>query len=457
MNASTEILRARELRAPRYTSYPTALEFDARFGAEDYRRELLASNSEPIPAPLLLYLHIPFCRAACHYCGCTKIVSRNEQRHASYCASLRREIALHGALVDGDREVRQIHFGGGTPNLLRPRALAGLLTAVAGAFRLADDCELSLEVDPRVTRPKDPEAWSLIGFNRISVGVQDTDPRVQRAVNRLQTSASIRQLTQAARRSGLQSINYDLIYGLPLQTLDSFRRTLDFVLEQRPERVAAFHYAHLPHRLQGQRAIKLADLPDLDNRLALQQLIQDRLTADGYIAIGMDHFALPEDPLVQALSDGSLGRSFQGYTSFGQCDTIGLGMSAISSVGPCYAQNHSDISAYQQAVDQRKLATARGRLCSDNDLLRRAIIQDIMCRQRVDLNAYAHRLGRDFASHFPTELQALRQLDPQARLVSVNRGSLQVTAAGHRYLRLIAQCFDAYSPARQAQQLAVAV
>lgn len=439
--AASDLIRD-ELRAPRYTSYPTALSFHPGIGPAQYREQVAASNAEPIPAPLLLYLHLPFCRWGCFYCGCHKQVSRNEQRHADYCETLVREIRLQGALFDSDRPVRQIHLGGGTPNLMRPRALGRLLSAITGSFRLAEDCELSLEIDPRVAQPRDPLAWAALGFDRVSIGVQDIDIEVQKAINRVQPPALVAALTRQLRAAGIEQINYDLIYGLPRQSPKSFARTLDFVIGQRPSRLAAFHYAHLPARLPAQRAIREEELPDAGQRQEIRSLIHERLCAAGYLAIGLDHYALPEDSLVQARRDGTLGRGFQGYTAFGGCDTLGLGASAISSIGACYAQNHPDLKAWADAIARDELAIGRGYLRDRDDMLRGALIEQLMCQQQIDFAALERRFRVPLAGYFEQDLRRLRALDPGQQLALVGPSGLRVTAAGRPYLRLLALCFD---------------
>ncbi len=441
MAPATDLL-CQELRAPRYTSYPTALSFHPGFGPAQYREQVAASNAEPIPAPLLLYLHLPFCRQGCFYCGCHKQVSRDPQRHADYCDTLIREIRLQGGLFDGDRPVRQIHFGGGTPNLMRPRALGRLLCAITDSFRLAQDCELSLEVDPRVAQSRDPLAWAALGFDRVSIGVQDIDIAVQKAINRVQPPALVAALTRQLRAAGIEQINYDLIYGLPRQSCRSFARTLDFVLDQRPSRLAAFHYAHLPDRLPAQRAISSDELPGVAERLAIRTLIHERLCAAGYVAIGLDHYALPEDALAVAQQDGSLGRGFQGYTPFGDCDSLGLGASAISSIGPCYAQNHSDPAAWAEAVRRGGLAICRGYLRDPDEMLRGALIEQLMCQQRIEFAALERRFQVPVARYLEQDLQRLHAFDPEHQLVRVDPDGLRVTEPGRQYLRLLAQCFD---------------
>lgn len=454
--ADPELLRD-ELRAPRYTSYPTALSFHAGVGPAQYREQVAASNADPVPPPLLLYLHLPFCRSGCFYCGCHKVVSRNERRHADYCAMLMREIQLQGELFKADRPVRQIHFGGGTPNLLRPRALGRLLCSITKHFRLAEDCELSLEIDPRVAEPHDPLAWAALGFDRVSIGVQDIDIGVQKAINRVQPPVMVAALTRQLRAAGIERINYDLIYGLPRQTVSGFSRTLDFAIEQRPSRLAVFHYAHLPERLPAQRAIRPSELPSPGERQEIRALIHDRLCAAGYAAIGLDHYALPEDALAVAHRAGKLARGFQGYTPFGGCDTIGLGASAISSIGPCYAQNHSDLAAWSAAIQRDEPAICRGYLRNQEDMLRGALIEQLMCQQQIDFGVLGRRFRVSLAQYLEPDLERLRAFDPEGRLALISPTGVRVTASGRAYLRLLAQCFDPSLRGGTEAELATAV
>ena len=446
--AARHSLLAREQRAPRYTSYPTAMEFSGDFSEQDYRQAVQRTNEEPTPAPLSLYLHIPFCSSACFYCGCHKVISRNADSHEHYLRCLLKEIELQGALFAPDRPVRQIHFGGGTPNLLRPRQLARILNAIVQQFQLAEDCEISLEVDPREYRPRDAQAWALMGFNRISIGVQDTDPQVQRLINRRQSSAGISSLVRESRVAGIGSVNFDLIYGLPGQTPETFEQTLNFVEALRPERLAIFHYAHMPARFPAQRAIDEHDLPSLASSFDIHKQSRDRLLAAGYTHIGMDHYALPQDPLARAQTDGTLRRNFQGYTVLGDCDLIGFGLSAISQVGNCLAQNLTQLDSYERCLEQNRLAITRGLTCSDDDRVRSHIIEQIMCDGGIDARDLEDNWQVSLETDFGRELDKLGRLDPQGRWCRLVNRRLIITPEGQDFLRLIAQCFDAYADRR---------
>lgn len=450
-----ENLRLAELRAPRYTSYPTALEFHDRVGPADLLKQMDCTNQEPIPAPLSLYIHLPFCASACFYCGCNRIVSRNAQRRSDYLDLIEREIDLLSDHLDRDRRVVQIHFGGGTPNTYRPLELARLIRTLSAQFSISADCEISMEVDPRQYQPGDALAWAALGINRISLGVQDVDADVQRAINRPQSRGLIVELVDEARKANMRGINFDLIYGLPKQTLAGVDDNIDLVALLRPDRIAVFHYAHLPDRFPAQRAIADADLPDLATRLAMQTRYAEQLTQLGYRHIGLDHFSHPDDTLSRALAQGTLHRNFQGYSTSAGCDIIGLGISAISHVGRLYAQNHSDIARYREALEQGHLATTRGYERSDEDIQRHAIIQQVMCQQHID---YAQAGGaKAFQDKYADALARLRALDPNGRLVNIGSDALHILPAGRSVLRLIAQCFDRYAPNRAMTKLARAV
>ena len=448
-------LRDKELRAPRYTSYPTALEFSDAIGPADLLQHIDSTNQEPIPAPLSLYIHLPFCASACFYCGCNRIISRSEARRAEYLGLIEREIELLAVHLDTDRPVMQIHFGGGTPNSHRPLELARLIRSLSTRFSIDPKCEISMEVDPRLFQPGDALAWAALGFNRISLGVQDVSLKVQTAINRVQPRERITELVDEARKADMHGINFDLIYGLPRQTLRSVDDNIELVAQLQPERIAVFHYAHMPQRFAAQRAIADSALPDLSTRLAMQSRYSEKLTRLGYRHIGLDHFSRPDDALARALAQGTLQRNFQGYSTQADNDIIGLGVSAISDVGRLYAQNHSDINHYQDALQRGQLATARGLQRSDEDLQCHALIQQIMCQQHID---FAQAGGSEaFKQRYADALSRLRALDPLGELVSIESDALHILPAGRSALRLIAQCFDRYAANRAAHKLARAV
>ena len=347
---------------PRYTSYPTAPQFSMDFDERALREAVRESNGDPIPRPLSIYVHVPFCQSPCFYCGCNRIITRDRYRADAYLARLHREIALSAAMFDRDREVVQLHFGGGTPNFLSTTQLRDVVDALRRQFRFSSrsDNDVSIELDPRWMSPDDVRALADIGFNRASLGVQDFDPAVQAAVNRHQSAEETLGIIDACRRYGLRSINVDLIYGLPKQSRDGFAATLEKVIAARPDRLAVYSYAHLPDLFKPQQRIDAADLPSPETKLALLQLAIDKLGAAGYTYIGMDHFALPDDDLALAQARGSLHRNFMGYTTHADTDLVGLGVSAISHIGASFSQNPRDLSTWQAAIDEGHLPGVPG-------------------------------------------------------------------------------------------------
>jgi len=444
MKLDAELIRRYDGHGPRYTSYPTAVHFHTGFDEQCYRRAALLSNSARA-RPLSMYVHIPFCEHPCFYCGCNKIITRNRAHADQYLQRLYREVELQGALLDRSRAIRQLHFGGGTPTYLTSTQLSALFDQLGRHFNIdrSEQREFSIEIDPRTLQEDSLAALSALGFNRISLGVQDFDPDVQRAVNRLQSTEQVAHCVEQARALGFRSVSFDLIYGLPLQTLASFGRSLDSVIAIRPDRVAAYGYAHMPRLFKAQRAIRAEQLPDAETRLQLLQLTVERLTEAGYVYIGMDHFALPEDDLARALRDGTLHRNFQGYSTHGDCDLIGLGVSAISAVGSCYAQNRKQLSGYYQALDQQRLPIERGITLSVDDMVRRDIIQCLMCRGQLAIHDIESRYALDFKTSFSGELTALELLESDG-LVTHHDAMINVTERGRALLRNIAMVFDAY-------------
>jgi len=439
------VLRRYEGVGPRYTSYPTAPQFRTDFGEEQLRRCAWRSNLLTAPRQLSLYIHVPYCFSPCFYCACNRRISRDPSRGESYVARVLQEVRLVAPLFDTGREVIQLHFGGGTPNFLPPAQLARLVAGLDRGFRLsrAPERDFSIELDPRHVHEGDISALADLGFNRVSLGVQDFDPRVQRAINRVQGSAETLTVIESCRRSGLRSVNIDLIYGLPLQTAAGFSATLDIVIAAHPERVAVYGYAHMPNLFKAQRQIESAQLPDPEARLTLLQLAVDRLSAAGYRYIGMDHFALPEDDLARAQESGRLHRNFMGYTTHAGCDLIGLGSSAISHIGSSFSQNHREISDWEAALDNHCLPVGRGVELSADDLLRADVIQQLMCRGEVDLRATERRHGIDFAAYFADALERLVPLIEDG-LVKSEPAFIRATPRGRLLLRSIAMLFDRY-------------
>lgn len=438
-----DLIRRYDRQGPRYTSYPTAPQFNAGFDSRAYRTAALLSNSEL--KPLSLYLHVPFCASPCFYCGCNRVITRDPAHAERYVAALSAEIALQGRLFHRQRPVEQVHFGGGTPTFLSAGQLAEVLRQLRTHFSLVDSerREYSIEIDPRTVDGTTIAALAQLGFNRISLGVQDFDTRVQEAVNRIQSIEQTEAVVDHARHHGIRQISFDLIYGLPRQTVAGFARTLREVVRIRPNRVAVYGYAHLPSVFKAQRQIDADELPSPAERLTLLQLTIDHLTAAGYVYVGMDHFALPEDPLVRALQSGQLQRNFQGYSSHADCDLVGLGVSAIGKVGDAYAQNAKDLSDYYAAVENHQLAIAKGMRMNSDDRVRRDVIQQLMCEGRVDYDRVAQDHCVDFPTYFASELERLTPMREDGLLTQSDR-SIDITDQGRLLVRSVAMIFDAY-------------
>jgi oxygen-independent coproporphyrinogen-3 oxidase len=440
-------------RGPRYTSYPTAVQFQPGFGESDYRAEVRRSDAAAPDAPLSLYVHIPFCHSLCYYCGCSKIVTRHAERAEDYLVLLIREIELQGALFSRTRTVEQLHFGGGTPTYLDSAQMRRLFDALNASFSLCPDerREFSIEIDPRTVSPADIAALAESGFNRISMGVQDFEADVQQAVNRIQSAEETGALVRAAREAGFRSLSLDLIYGLPLQTVDGFERTLERVLEMRPDRLAVYSYAHLPQMFRAQRLIHEEQLPEPSVKLEILRTTIERLTDAGYVYIGMDHFALADDELVKAQQRGELQRNFQGYSTHGNSDLVGLGMTSIGQVGDCYAQNAKEMAPYRAALEQGKLPIVKGLLMTADDRIRRSVIQDIMCRGELDYGAVSKRSGIEFERYFASEIANLLTLERDG-LIEPTPTGFRVCERVRLLLRAIAMTFDGYLAAHRPQQ-----
>jgi oxygen-independent coproporphyrinogen-3 oxidase len=440
-----ELLRRYDRPGPRYTSYPTAPQFSGTFGEPALREAIAASNGDPIPRRLSLYVHLPFCESPCFYCGCNRIITRDKARAESYLARLYREIDLVAALFDRDREVIQLHLGGGTPNFLSTAQLGELVDSLRRQFHFAERAErdISIELDPRHVTADDVAGLAAIGFNRASLGVQDFDPEVQAAVNRPQDVAETLAVIAACRDAGLRSVNVDLIYGLPRQTPAGFARTLEAVVGARPDRLAVYSYAHLPALFKPQRQIDERALPTAEAKLGLLQLAIERLTAAGYVYIGMDHFALPDDALARAQARGGLHRNFMGYTTHADSDLVGLGVSAISHIGDSFSQNPRDLPSWQAALDEGRLPVFRGMRLSEDDQLRADLIQRLMCQGEIPIAALERRYAIDFARYFADALARLQPLITDG-LVRREPGRIIVSTQGRLLLRNIAMCFDRY-------------
>ncbi len=428
-------------RGPRYTSYPTALQFDESFAVADYER--VARDSNKSGRPLSIYVHIPFCRSLCYYCACNKIVTRNQERVRSYLVNLEREIDLQSALFDDSRCVEQLHFGGGTPTYLNRKQMWALMADLRQAFSFdeSDRREFSIEVDPRAVERNTIALLADLGFNRLSLGVQDFDQGVQKAVNRVQSVESVCKLVSDAKENQFRSVSFDLIYGLPHQTVASFDRTLELVLAIRPERLAIYNYAHLPARFKGQRMINDADIPSGQTKLEILHHTIDKLGSSDYVYIGMDHFALPDDDLVAAKKSRTLQRNFQGYSTHGDCDLIGLGVSAIGGIGNAFAQNSTSTSEYETLLSSGTLPIKRGIEVDQDDRIRADVIQQLMCHDCLQISDFESAHGIDFSSYFQDELNNLAPLVIDG-LVNVNDSEIEITPSGKLLLRSVAMVFD---------------
>lgn len=444
-SCDTEILRRYDRPGPRYTSYPTAPQFTTAFNEERLRWHILRSNSEPIPRPISLYVHVPYCFSPCFYCGCNRVITRDVAKGERYLEHLLLEIERMAPLFDCDRDVMQLHFGGGTPNFLRPEQLGRLLQSLARRFHFSavPERDFSIELDPRYVRNGDIAKLAQLGLNRASLGVQDFDPEVQNAVNRVQSVEETLAVIEACRDSGFRSLNVDLIYGLPRQTIEGFGRTLETVIEARPDRLAIYGYAHLPELFKAQRPIKTEELPNAETRLSLLRLAIERLTAAGYLYIGLDHFALPGDDLSRAQTAGKLHRNFMGYTTHAECDLVGLGVSAISHIGDSYSQNPRDVSGWETALESGHLPVWRGMELDDDDILRADVIQSLMCAGEVDIAAVERRHDIDFHAYFADAGDRLQRLAAEGLLLR-SRNRIAATSQGRYLLRIIAMCFDRY-------------
>ncbi|MGF6148091.1 Oxygen-independent coproporphyrinogen-III oxidase [Kingella potus] len=436
-----ELISALPSSGPRYTSYPTADRFHQDFGEAEYLEALALRGAGALNKPLSLYIHIPFCDTICYYCGCNKIITKDKTRADEYLEYLEREMALLAPHLNGSSPLAQLHFGGGTPTFLSDGQLDRVFAMIRRHFTLLPDGEYSIEIDPRKVSRDTVRHLGRLGFNRMSVGIQDFDPKVQQAVNRIQSVEETRNVIEAARESGFKSVSVDLIYGLPHQSLESIRPTIDTVLSLDPDRLALYHYAHLPHIFKPQRRIDTAAVPSSEEKLDILQYAVRRLGEAGYVFIGMDHFAKPDDELTVALREGFLQRNFQGYSTYADCDLVAIGVSSIGKIGGTYSQNARNIADYYAALDAGRLPIMRGYRLNADDLLRRNIIQDLMCRFALDYRDYESTFGIPFARYFSAELADLAQME-QLGLVSLGSRSLAVTAKGRFLIRNIAMVFD---------------
>nr|WP_041376812.1 oxygen-independent coproporphyrinogen III oxidase [Polaromonas naphthalenivorans] len=442
---SHELIRRFDVSGPRYTSYPTADRFVEAFTAEHVAQALAQrrNGAAAMLLPLSLYVHIPFCESLCYYCACNKIITRHHERGETYLRYLSREVDLYTAHLGVGQTVSQLHLGGGSPTFLSDGELHELMAMLRRSFSLAPDGEYSIEVDPRTVDSARLAALAGLGFNRLSFGVQDFDPAVQKAVHRVQPAEQVFSLMAAARLMGFESINIDLIYGLPQQTPESFDRTLAQVLQLRPDRIALYAYAHLPQRFKPQRRIDVDKLPDAGAKLSMLSRSLSAFQGAGYVYVGMDHFALPHDALAVAKRQGRLHRNFQGYSTQPDCDLIGLGVSAIGKVGATYSQNTKTLEEYYDYLDQGRLPVVRGLALSRDDLVRRGVIMALMCQGQLEFESIELAYLIDFNSYFAAELEILHGMQEQG-LVEVDATSLQITKMGWYFVRGVAMVFDRY-------------
>lgn len=439
-----DLIERCQTNAPRYTSYPTADRFSLDFDTPAQLCQIKQTFTPEFNSAISLYIHIPFCNTLCLYCGCNKIITNKRERITEYLEYLAKEFELYFALIGKKLPVVQLHFGGGSPSWLAIAEVQQVMALVRQYFELGAAKEISMELDPRHVDDDFMEALHAEGFNRVSLGVQDFDIDVQKAVNRVQPLSDTLRVLDAANRLGFKSTNIDLIYGLPLQNLLSFSKTIDVVINKlKPARIALFNYAHLPHIFMPQTRINEADLPTATDKLDILQMSVERLSAAGYVFIGMDHFALPDDELALALADGTLQRNFQGYSTFADTHMLAFGVSSIGFIGNSYYQNAKDLDSYYRHLDNQQLPILRGMLLDDDDVVRRDIIQSIMCQFKLDFAEIADKYGLDFSEYFASELTKLPAL-VELGLIELNTSSLHVTDKGRFLIRNVAMVFDKY-------------
>lgn len=445
-----DLIHRYDKAGPRYTSYPTALELHEGFADKEYREHIIKSNAAG--GPLSLYFHIPFCDTVCFYCACNKIITKNRKHAEPYLNNLFKEIATQGSLFDNNRVVNQLHWGGGTPTFLSFEQMKGLMDTTRQHFNLRDDDkgEYSIEVDPRETNDQTISQLRQLGFNRISLGLQDFNPDVQKAVNRIQTEEQTFAVLDAARKEGFRSTSIDLIYGLPLQTVDTFSETLDKVLAVSPDRFSIFNYAHMPTRFKTQRQINDADMPSPEVKLDILQMMGTKLIEAGYVYIGMDHFAKPDDELAIAQREGKLYRNFQGYSTHSDCDLVGFGITSIGRVGDAYIQNVKTLDEYEELISQGLLPVFKGVDLDEDDKLRRAVITQLICHFDLEFSKIEQQFDIVFADYFSSELENLLTMQTDGLLTMTDQG-IQVQTAGRLLIRNICMVFDKYLAQKQQQ------
>ncbi|MDH5370043.1 MAG: oxygen-independent coproporphyrinogen III oxidase [Gammaproteobacteria bacterium] len=445
------LIKKYDKSGPRYTSYPTAIQFSEDFGEKNYYEQVAVSNQRN--TPLSLYFHIPFCDTICYYCGCNKIVTKNRNHAQPYLDAVHKELALQGKLFKATRIVRQLHWGGGTPTFISHEQMTELMRQTRRHFTLLDDDsgEYSIELDPREVNAASISLLRKLGFNRISLGVQDFNPKVQQAVNRIQSYNETRDVVIAARKNEFHSVSLDLIYGLPFQTVKSFDETVDKVLELEPDRLSVFNYAHLPEMFKTQRQINSDDLPSAEDKLAILHHVTNKLIDAGYEYIGMDHFAKPTDELAIAQKERKLYRNFQGYSTNSDCDLVALGITSIGKVADSYSQNIKTIKEYTQVIESDHLPVYRGIALSEDDILRREVINQLICHFELNFNHIEKDFAIDFSDYFADELKQIKEMEVD-KLLELAADKITVLPEGKLLIRNICMVFDIYLKKNKEQR-----
>ena len=447
----TALIKKYDIAGPRYTSYPTAVQFSPEFTEADYRQQAAQSNQSA--RDLSLYFHLPFCDTICYYCACNKVITKDRSKAIPYLETLHKEIAMQGQLFDSSRKVNQLHWGGGTPTFISHQQMTELMQVTRQHFNLHDDDsgEYSIEIDPREVTHESIKVLRDIGFNRMSLGVQDFDPAVQKAVNRIQSEAQTINTLNSAREFGFKSISTDLIYGLPLQTAESFFTTLQRIIEINPDRISLFNYAHMPELFKPQRRINEADMPSAELKLTILKLSIEQLIDAGYVYIGMDHFAKPDDELSIAQQQGKLYRNFQGYATHADCDLVGMGITSIGTIDNSFAQNVKTLDEYQALINADKLAVFRGVIIDQDDLIRRDVIMQLICHFDLNFARIEAKHSIKFSDYFSSEIERLSAMHDDG-LIELNESSIRVTAKGRLLIRNICMVFDRYLADKNNQQ-----
>ncbi len=444
-----ELIKKYDRPGPRYTSYPPATEFTEEVGEKEYKERLAESNSRK--TPLSLYFHIPFCESGCYYCGCNIIISHRKGIERPYLDRVYREMDMVSALLDRERKVEQLHWGGGTPNYLEPDEIREFMEEIRKRFDLSEDAEVSIEIDPRYATDEQLQTIREVGFNRVSMGLQDLDEKVQRAINRVQPYELMERTMKRLRDLGFESVNLDLIYGLPYQTRESFERTVEKVIELNPDRLAVYSFAYVPWVKPIQKYIDPQTLPSAEEKLSILEMVIEKFQDAGYVYIGMDHFAKPEDELATAQREGKLWRNFQGYTTRKGVELIGFGATSIGMLYDSYFQNHKTLREYNVAIDEGRLPTYRGYILTEDDFVRREVIMDIMCNLGVSFHKVEEMFGISFEEYFERELEELKELEEDG-LIRVKDRRIEILPVGRLLIRNVAMVFDAHLRNRKELQ-----